>query len=47
MRIYAKIFRKLTFYFERIVIVGDHMSCNHDDNGILFMSIYDFMTKEL
>lgn len=39
--------RHLDDGFERIVIVGDHMSCNHDDNGILFMSIYDFMTKEL
>ena len=39
--------RRLDDGFERIVIVGDHMSCNHDDNGILFMSIYDFMTKEL
>lgn len=33
--------RRLDDGFERIVIVGDHMSCNHDDNGILFMSIYD------
>lgn len=39
--------RRLDDGFERIVIVGDHMSCNHDDNGILFMSIYDFMSKEL
>lgn len=39
--------RRMDDGFERIVIVGDHMSCNHDDNGILFMSIYDFMTKEL
>lgn len=39
--------RRLDDGFERIVIVGDHMSCNHDDNGILFISIYDFMTKEL
>ena len=39
--------RRLDDGFERIVIVGDHMSCNHDDNGILFTSIYDFMTKEL
>lgn len=39
--------RRLDDGFERIVIVGDHMTCNHDDNGILFMSIYDFMTKEL
>ena len=39
--------RRLDDGFERIVIVGDHMSCNHDDNGILFMSIYDVMTKEL
>lgn len=39
--------RRLDDGFERIVIVGGHMSCNHDDNGILFMSIYDFMTKEL
>lgn len=39
--------RRLDDGFERIVIVGNHMSCNHDDNGILFMSIYDFMTKEL
>ena len=39
--------RRLDDGFERIVIVVDHMSCNHDDNGILFMSIYDFMTKEL
>lgn len=39
--------RRLDDGFERIVIVGDHMSSNHDANGILFMSIYDFMTKEL
>lgn len=39
--------RRLDDGFERIVIVGDHMSSNHDDNGILFMSIYDFMSKEL
>ena len=39
--------RRLDDGFKRIVIVGDHMSSNHDDNGILFMSIYDFMTKEL
>lgn len=39
--------RRLDDGFEKIVIVGDHMSSNHDDNGILFMSIYDFMTKEL
>ena len=39
--------RRLDDGFERIVIVGDHMSCNHDDNGILFMSIYDFMLNDL
>lgn len=33
--------------FERIVIVGEPLISNHDNHGILFMSIYDFMTKEL
>lgn len=33
--------------FEKIVIVGEHFVSNHDNNGILFMSIYEFMSKEL
>ena len=33
--------------FERIVIVGEPLISNHDNHCILFMSIYDFMTKEL
>ena len=33
--------------FERIVVVGGNLISNHDNNGILFKSIYDFMTKEL
>lgn len=33
--------------FERIVIVGESLISNHDNHGILFMSIYDFMLKEL
>ena len=33
--------------FERIVVVGGNLISKHDNNGILFKSIYDFMTKEL
>ncbi|MGM9708012.1 MAG: ATP-binding protein, partial [Prevotella sp.] len=29
--------------FERIVVVGGNLISNHDNNGILFKSIYDFM----
>lgn len=39
--------RRIDDGFERIVIVGDHLISNHDNNGILFMSIYHFMMKEL
>lgn len=39
--------RRIDDGFERIVIVGDHLISNHDNDGILFMSIYEFMTKEL
>lgn len=39
--------RRIDDGFERIVIVGDNLISNHDDNGILFMSIYDFMTNEI
>lgn len=35
--------RRIDDGFERIVIVGDNLICNRDENGILFMSIYDFM----
>lgn len=39
--------RRIDDGFEKIVIVGDSLISNHDNNGILFMSIYDFMMKEL
>ncbi len=39
--------RRIDDGFEKIVIVGEHLISNHDDNGILFMSIYEFMMKEL
>lgn len=39
--------RRIGDGFERIVVVGDHLISNHDDDGILFISIYDFMMKEL
>ena len=39
--------RRIDDGFEKIVIVGEHLVSNHDNNGILFMSIYDFMSKEL
>lgn len=39
--------RRIDDGFEKIVIVGDSLITNRDNNGILFMSIYDFMLKEL
>lgn len=39
--------RRIDDGFERIVVVGSNIISNHDNNGILFKSIYDFMTKEL
>lgn len=39
--------RRIDDGFEKIVIVGEHFVSNHDNNGILFMSIYEFMSKEL
>lgn len=39
--------RRIDDGFEKIVIVGDSLISNHDNNGILFISIYDFMQKEL
>lgn len=39
--------RRIDDGFERIVVVGGNLISNHDNNGILFKSIYDFMTKEL
>lgn len=39
--------RRIDDGFEKIVIVGDNLISNHDINGILFISIYDFMMKEL
>lgn len=39
--------RRIDDGFEKIVIVGEHIVSNHDNNGILFMSIYEFMSKEL
>lgn len=39
--------RRIDDGFEKIVIVGEHLVSNHDNNGILFMSIYEFMSKEL
>lgn len=39
--------RRIDDGFEKIAIVGEHLVSNHDNNGILFMSIYEFMSKEL
>lgn len=39
--------RRIDDGFEKIVIVGEHLVSNHDNNGILFISIYEFMSKEL
>ena len=39
--------RRIDDGFERIVIVGENLISNRDENGILFMSIYDFMMNEL
>lgn len=43
----TKSLRRIDDGFEKIVIVGEHLVSNHDNNGILFMSIYEFMSKEL
>ena len=39
--------RRINDGFERIVIVGESLISNRDANGILFMSIYDFMLNDL
>lgn len=39
--------RRIDDGFERIVIVGEHIVSQRDIHGILFMSVYDFMRKEL
>ena len=39
--------RRIDDGFERIVIVGESLISNRDANGILFMSIYDFMLNDL
>lgn len=39
--------RRIDDGFERIVIVGESLISNRDANGILFMSIYDFMQNDL
>ena len=33
-------------YFQKIVIVGDHSPRYQNEDGILFMDIYDFMMDE-
>lgn len=32
--------------FKKIVIVGDYFIPRHDDDGILYISIYDFLLDE-
>lgn len=39
--------RRIDDGFERIVIVGESLISNRDANGILFISIYDFMLNDL
>jgi len=32
--------------FKKIVIVGDYFVPRHDDDGVLYISIYDFLLDE-
>jgi len=38
--------RRIDDSFQKIVIVGDHYPKYRNDDGILFMSIYDFLLDE-
>lgn len=31
--------------FQRVIIVGDHTISSHDENGILFINIYNFLLE--
>lgn len=32
--------------FQRVIIVGDHTIDSHDENGILFTNIYNFLLRK-
>lgn len=36
--------RRIDDGFQKIVVTGDHSLTSHDDHGILFINIYDFLT---
>ena len=33
-------------FFKKIIIVGDNVKRSHYDNGIILMSVYDFLLDE-
>ena len=37
---------KINDFFRKVVIVGDSMNPNMDENGILFISLMQFLTDE-
>ena len=37
--------RRIDDGFQKIVVVGDHTIGSHDENGILFINIYDFLMQ--
>lgn len=41
----TKSLRRINDGFQKMVVVGDHTIGNHDENGILFINIYDFLMQ--
>mgnify|MGYP002648066939 CR=1 FL=1 len=37
--------RRIDDGFQKIVVTGDHSISSHDDHGILFINIYDFLSR--
>ena len=37
--------RRIDDGFQKIVVTGDHSLRSHDDHGILFINIYDFLNQ--
>lgn len=41
----TKSLRRINDGFQKMVVVGDHTIGSHDENGILFINIYDFLMQ--
>ena len=41
----TKSLRRIDDGFQKMVVVGDHTIGSHDESGILFINIYDFLMQ--